>query len=209
MTRREAPSVNAGSMADIAFLLLIFFLVSTTIETDQGISRKLPPPPKKDVIIPKIKEKNLFRVEVNQLNDLLVEGSPIKLEELKEAAKAFLDNGGGTNEDACDYCQGLRDSKSSDNPIKAVISLKNSRETDYATYIAVQNELVKAYTELRNRESIKRYGISYSEMIENLKDAKDTQDQSRLRERIKNVQSMYPEKLSEAETKSSQSLNTL
>ena len=68
------------------------------------------------------------------------------LENLREAAIEFLDNGGGVGDDACSYCKGKRDKSSSDNPDKAIISLKNERETSYATYISVQNELVAAYT---------------------------------------------------------------
>ena len=151
MAKRSAPEVNAGSMAEIEFLLLIFFLVTTTIETDSGLNRKLPP--MEDVVDPPIiKERNIFTVVVNKNNDLLVEEKPLEISELREAAVAFLDNGGGKGEDACNYCQGARDTDSSDNPDKAVISLKNDRETDYKVYIAVQNELVAASNELRNRE---------------------------------------------------------
>ncbi|WP_298541753.1 biopolymer transporter ExbD [uncultured Aquimarina sp.] len=199
MARRLAPEVNAGSMADIAFLLLIFFLVSTTIETDYGISRKLPPPPdevKSDIIV---KEKNLFRVELNQANELFVEKKPLRFEELKAAAIAFLDNGGGLEKEHCGYCQGARDPKSSDNPNKAIISLINSRETNYETYITVQNELISAYNELRNREALRIYGISFTEMQVQLKDANHSGDKKKLRERIKEIQLLYPEKLSEAE----------
>ena len=131
MARRSSPEVNAGSMADIAFLLLIFFLVTTTIETDSGISRKLPPmeESEEDVVI---KQKNIFTVLLNGKDQLLVEDELMVLEDLRESAIEFLDNGGGTGEDACDYCKGKRDPKSSDNPDKAIISLKNERETSYA-----------------------------------------------------------------------------
>ena len=125
MPRRAAPEVNAGSMADIAFLLLIFFLVTTTIETDSGINRKLPP--MEDVVDPPIiKEKNIFTVVVNKNNQLLVEEELTQIEDLRAMAVAFLDNGGGQGEDACDYCQGKREPDSSDNPEKAIISLKNN-----------------------------------------------------------------------------------
>lgn len=198
MARRLAPSVNAGSMADIAFLLLIFFLVSTTIETDYGIMRKLPPliEDSPEVVINK---KNLFLVELNQLNQLSVEGTLMKIQDLKKATIAFLDNGGGSGDLVCDYCKGDKNIESSDHPTKAVISLINSRETNYETYIAVQNELVAAYTELRNREAERLYGISFIEMEENLKDGHYNGDRQKLRERVKKIQSMYPEKLSEAE----------
>ncbi len=201
MARRSAPEVNAGSMADIAFLLLIFFLVTTTIETDSGISRKLPPPQEEDIVPPVLKEKNIFVVELNKNNDLLVEESPMQLEELREAAVKFLDNGGGVGDEACDYCQGDRSTSSSDNPTKAVISLRNNRETNYATYIAVQNELVAAYTTLRNREAERLFGKSFVQMEKDLKDVNYSGNKEALKEDIKKIQFMFPEKLSEAEPK--------
>ena len=151
MAKRSAPEVNAGSMADIAFLLLIFFLVTTTIETDSGLNRKLPP--MEEVIDPPIiKQKNIFTVVVNKNNQLLIEEELKDISDVRKLAVEFLDNGGGVGEDACDYCNGKRDPSSSDNPEKAIISLKNDRETSYKIYIAVQNELVAAYNVLRNRE---------------------------------------------------------
>ena len=118
MGRRNIPEVNAGSMADIAFLLLIFFLVTTTFEVDQGINRKLPPIPPPGQVPPIIKQKNLFTVLVNKNNDLLVEDEVMELKDLREAAIAFLDNGGGTNEkgEPCTYCKGERSEDSSDHP---------------------------------------------------------------------------------------------
>ncbi|MAQ74739.1 MAG: biopolymer transporter ExbD [Aquimarina sp.] len=201
MARRAAPEVNAGSMADIAFLLLIFFLVTTTIETDSGISRKLPPPIDEQQEPPILKEKNIFVVEVNKNNDLLVEEEPMELKDLRAAAVAFLDNGGGQGDDACNYCQGRKDPTSSDNPTKAVISLRNNRETSYATYIAVQNELVAAYNELRNREALKLYGKTFNQMEKDLNDVNYPGNKERLKDQIKRIQELYPEKLSEAEPK--------
>ena len=167
MARRSSPEVNAGSMADIAFLLLIFFLVTTTIETDSGISRKLPPieENEEDVII---KQKNIFTVLLNGKDQILVEDELMELEDIRAAAIEFLDNGGGKGEDGCDYCKGKRDPRSSDNPDKAIVSLKNERETSYAAYISVQNELVAAYTHLRNVRAEELYGESYSEMVKNM-----------------------------------------
>ncbi len=201
MARRSAPEVNAGSMADIAFLLLIFFLVTTTIDTDRGISRKLPPPLDETIEPPILKQKNIFVVELNKNNDLLVEEEPMELKDLRAAAVAFLDNGGGTGDEACNYCKGEKSSSSSDNPEKAVISLRNNRETSYATYIAVQNELVAAYTELRNREAESLFGKTFTQMKEDLKDVNYSGSKERLKDDIKKVQLMYPEKLSEAEPK--------
>ena len=109
MARRSAPEVNAGSMADIAFLLLIFFLVTTTMEKDKGISRQLPPIQEieEEVII---KEKNLFIVLVNKNDDLLVEDEPLELTDLRQAAIDFLDNGGAPSNspEYCNYCKGKK-----------------------------------------------------------------------------------------------------
>ena len=202
MARRSAPEVNAGSMADIAFLLLIFFLVTTTIETDSGINRKLPP--MEEIIDPPIiKERNIFTVVVNKNNQILVEEELMDLRDLRKGAVAFLDNGGGLAEEACDYCQGERDRSSSDNPDKAIISLKNDRETDYKVYISVQNELVAAYNQLRNREFTRLYpeeNMSYVEADKKYSDPRtDKSVKEKLKEKISVIKLMFPMKLSEAE----------
>lgn len=201
MARRSAPDVNAGSMADIAFLLLIFFLVTTTIETDSGISRKLPPMQEDNVEPPIIKEKNIFQVIVNRNNDLLVEDELMELSALKDAAVAFLDNGGGVGPEACTYCEGAGDPSSSDNPIKAVIMLVNDRQTEYGTYIAVQNELVAAYNELRNRTAQRLFNKSFDQMEDNYDDVNFSGNKERLKEQIEQIRDMWPQKLSEADPK--------
>ena len=187
-------------MADIAFLLLIFFLVTTTIETDSGISRQLPPINDEEQDPPPLKEKNIFIVLINSNGELLVEDEKMDIENLKDEAKRFLDNGGGKGDEACNYCRGPGDPKSSDNPIKAVISLQNDRLTDYGVYITVQNELVKAYTELRNREANRLYGRDFTAMVEDYKNKADYDgDVDKLKERIETIKDMFPQKLSEAE----------
>jgi hypothetical protein len=202
MGRRSAPEVNAGSMADIAFLLLIFFLVTTTIETDSGINRKLPP--MEEIIDPPIiKERNIFTVVVNKNNQILVEEKLMELRNLRSEAVSFLDNGGGLAEEACNYCQGSKDRSSSDNPDKAIISLKNDRETDYKVYISVQNELVAAYNQLRNREFTRLYpeeNMSYIEADKMYTDPRTEKSvKAKLKEKISVIKLMYPMKLSEAE----------
>lgn len=205
MGRRNIPEVNAGSMADIAFLLLIFFLVTTTFEVDNGINRKLPPMPPPGQVPPIIKQKNLFTVLVNKNNDLLVEDEVMELKNLRQAAIDFLDNGGGTNEkgEPCNYCQGKKDESSSDHPNKAIISVSNDRETEYKTFISVQNELVGAYNFLRNRESMRIYGKKYTTLDSLFNDPKlkdDSPIKEDLNEKIQKIQDMYPLKISEAET---------
>lgn len=195
--RKGAPEVNAGSMADIAFLLLIFFLVTTTIETDAGLDRMLPPmePPEEDVVI---KQKNIFTVNINKNGQLLVEDELMDLKNLRKAATDFLENGA---DGSCTYCQGRKDPASSDNPSKAIISLKNDRETKYSTYITVQNELVGAYNDLRNREANKLYNRDFTEMeAEYLNPETPSSVRDDLKDKVKRVQDMFPQKLSEAET---------
>ncbi len=200
MARRSAPEVNAGSMADIAFLLLIFFLVTTTMEKDKGISRQLPPIQIDQPDI-NIKARNLFVVLVNKNDDLLVEDDPMKLEDLRQAAIDFLDNGGAPSSDAllyCNYCKGEKDPFSSDNPDKAIISVKNDRLTSYNMYIAVQNELVGAYNFLRDRESQRIYGWKYTQVKAQVDAGTYIGDRKKTEEQLKEIQNMYPLKLSEA-----------
>lgn len=205
MARRAgAPEVNAGSMADIAFLLLIFFLVTTTIETDAGLDRMLPPiePPDTDVVI---KQKNIFQVNINKNGQLLADDELIELKDLREKAMDFLDNGGAPqgSPDYCSYCQGKRDASSSDSPNKAIISLKNDRETKYSTYITVQNELVGAYNDLRNRESQRLYRKDFVDMEAEYLNPETSDDvKEELKDKVKRIQDLFPQKLSEAETSS-------
>jgi biopolymer transport protein ExbD len=199
MAKRSAPEVNAGSMADIAFLLLIFFLVTTTIETDTGLNRKLPPIDDEQTEPPIIKEKNIFTVLINGKNQLLVEDELMELKDLRKAALEFLDNGGGSGDEACSYCHGKKSPSSSDNPDKAIISLKNERETTYSTYISVQNELVAAYNILRDRRAEELYGMSLAQMELDYDDVNYRGNKDKLKEKIEKIKIEYPQKLSEVQ----------
>jgi len=200
MARRAgAPEVSAGSMADIAFLLLIFFLVTTTIETDAGLDRMLPPmePPEDDVVI---KQKNIFQVLINKNGQLLVDDELTDLKALRLKAMDFLDNNG---DGTCTFCKGKKNPESSDNPSKAIISLKNDRETKYSTYITVQNELVGAYNDLRDREAQRLFGRDFVEMEATYLDQQTPpSEKEKLKEKVKQIQDLFPQKLSEAETSS-------
>ena len=206
MAKRSVPEVNAGSMADIAFLLLIFFLVTTTIDKDKGLIRQLPPDQPEEVEPPIIKERNLFIVIVNRNDQLLVENELMELKDVRQAAIDFLDNGGipAGQEGHCNFCKGERNPSSSDNPTKAIISLSTDRETSYKTYVAVQNELGAAYNFLRDRESERINGWKYTEMKASLDkgDYKDSPNQEKLlKDKLKAVKDLIPFKLSEAEPK--------
>jgi|SRR5690606_2287945 biopolymer transport protein ExbD len=203
MAKRAAPEVNAGSMADIAFLLLIFFLVTTTIPKDSGISRKLPPIDPNEQEPPVIRQKNIFTVALNGKDQLMVEDKLMEIKDLRAAAVEFLDNNG---DGTCSFCKGKRDPESSDNPTdKAVISLKNERETSYATYISVQNELVAAYNELRNRRALEigaEHGfpnMNFLEMQARYDDVRWGGNKEKLKEVIEQIQLEIPQKLSEVQ----------
>ncbi len=203
MGRRATPEVNAGSMADIAFLLLIFFLVTTTIEKDKGIARQLPPiePPTEEP--PLIKQKNLFIVNVNKDDQLLVEDELMDIKDLRQAAIEFLDNGGAPagSPEHCNYCKGKRNPSSSDNPEKAVISVQNDRLTSYKMYISVQNELVAAYNFLRNRESKRLYGWEFTKVNNAIIEGSFRGNAAAAKTKLQSIQKLFPLKLSEAEPK--------
>ncbi|WP_298342594.1 biopolymer transporter ExbD [uncultured Algibacter sp.] len=178
------PEVNAGSMADIAFLLLIFFLVTATISSDHGINRMLPRecPPGMDCKS-NINERNILRIIINNNDEVMIENEVIPIEKLKDLTKVFIDNNGTGH---CEYCNGLKSSNSSDNPKEAIVSLQNGKQTTYKTFIAVQNELTKAYYELRQTYSLNVFNKSSDKLT---------------KEEIKKVKDAYPIILSEAEIK--------
>ena len=125
------------------------------------------------------------------------------ISELRQSAIEFLDNGGGKGDESCSYCQGKRNPKSSDNPEKAIISLKNDRQTSYKAYIAVQNELVAAYNDLRNREFARIYpmiGINFIDAQKRYSDPRTNLDEKqKLKPLLDSIKVLFPQKLSEAE----------
>ncbi len=194
---RELTEINAGSMADIAFLLLIFFLVTTTMDTDAGLLRKLPPPPEdvQDLEKIDIKKRNIFEVLVNANDQLLAGGEYIAVTELREKAKEFI-KGDPNNPDMPEY-------KNEDVPIfgnvpvsKQIISLQNDNGTSYQMYIKVQNELIAAYNEIRNERALKEFGKSYKELIDLSSSSDETNNQ------LEAIKALYPQRISEAEPKS-------
>ncbi|QVY64138.1 biopolymer transporter ExbD [Polaribacter sp. Q13] len=203
MARRENPEINAGSMADIAFLLLIFFLVTTTMNVDSGVSKKLSEKPPADYVPPIIKEKNIFEVNINRNNELLVEGERMEIKDLKEAAIDFIDNGGGEGKvengvatGPCNYCKGERSESSSDHPNKAIISVQSDRLTEYGTYLTVQDQLLKAYSFLRNRLSVEKYKVPFEELE---KEYKDNMTNENLKKKVEFIKTAYPQIISDQE----------
>lgn len=210
MARRGIPEVNAGSMADIAFLLLIFFLVTTTMDVDTGIIRKLPPPPQGKVDNAQVNERNLYTVLVNKDNLLAIKGNPAEVSELRNKVKEFFTN--PTNDENLSVQLNVQDAlsdeinKSKPNKEKidiykriiaeigpnieitqGVVSLQNDRTTKYGKYIEVQNEIVGAINELRDKLAQQTWGKTFDQLNE---------DQQLL------VTTIYPFAISEAEPRS-------
>ena len=188
MAKRETPEVNSGSLADIAFLLLIYWLLTTTMDVDTGIARQLPPiPEKSDITEVDINKRNIFIVLINSENVLRVNGKERKIEELRELAKEFVKS----NPD--DPSMPELESVYIDllhkrvDVGKGVISLQNDRGTSYGTYIMVQNELVAAVNELRDEAAYEYFGKkSFDDLSDDQKEA---------------VRKIVPQRISEAEPK--------
>ncbi len=187
-SKRKIKEINSSSMADISFLLLIFFLVTTSMNVSTGLSRRLPPPlpPNQKSKDTDIKKRNIFVVKVNSLNQLLVQGQEINVRQLREKAKEFIANANNdpnlpekvtVNVDLLGNMEFTKDH---------VISLQNDVDTQYQAYIEVQNELVAAYDELRNELAQQKFGKKYD-------DLKEPQQKA--------IQQVYPQKISEAEPK--------
>ncbi|WP_439127535.1 ExbD/TolR family protein [Polaribacter sp.] len=198
MSRKSSPEINAGSMADIAFLLLIFFLVTTTLSVDAGIARKIPPKEKTPQNID-MNERNVLEVNINKKNELFVDGKTIPLKDLKLIAINFIDNGGGLdiNKQPCTWCNGLQIKTSSDHPTKAIISIKTDRSTNYETYINTLDALNAAYTHLRNKLAVKLYNRNYESLLADYK--KTNNSDLTLQEKIKLIREKYPLLVSDAE----------
>ncbi len=187
--KRKTPGINGSSSADIAFMLLIFFLITTSMDTDKGLARRLPPPVPKDQQKDEkvdINKRNLLVVLINSNNQILAGDQFIDISQLKDKVKEFIDNPYNdvhkpekVEEDVPFFGRTMVSKKH-------VISLQNDRGTEYQAYISVQNELAKAYNELRDDISMKKFGKPFAELDEDQQKA---------------VQQIYPQKISEAEPK--------
>lgn len=187
--KREVPEVNSSSTADIAFLLLIFFLITTSMDTDQGLARRLPAPPeqnakKNDDI--KLKERNVLTVFLNFQDAVMCNGAVISASDLRQKAKEFIAN---PNDDP-----NMPEKHATEVPLLGtqmvttnhVISLRCDRGSTYANYIEVQNEIVAAYNELRDECARQNFGLLYADCDEVQQEA---------------IRTVYPQNISEAEPK--------
>ena len=185
--KRKVPGYNAASSADIAFMLLLFFLLTTTMDTDEGLPRKLPAPPDPNQKTEMdVNTRNVLSVMVSSDNRIMCASEEVTLSRLRDKAKEFIENpNNATN---------LPEKVSVDIPFfgekmiteKHVISLQCDRGTRYQTYIDVQNELAAAYSDLREAASRNQFGKEFKLLTEDQKDA---------------LVKLYPQKISEAEPK--------
>ena len=191
--KRKTPEINAGSQADIAFLLLIFFLVATTMNTDTGLTRMLPPMPPEDQKQEeiKVKERNLFLVLISGSGNIMA-GVPgkqelITLGQLKDKAKEFITNPFDDENlpEKIDKEITLPDGSTWVYPVsEGVVSLQTTRDTNYQSYIMVQNELTRAFNEVRDEVAQRKFGSKFAELNE---------------EQSKAISTAVPLKISEAE----------
>ena len=187
MAKKKVPEINGSSMADIAFIALIFFLMVTTMDKEEGISRLLPPIPPEDQKMEdlKVNRRNIIQVKINSNDRLLAGSQPMDVSQLKDKIKEFMTNpydDPNLPEKEVQDIPGLGPVPVS----KGVISLQNDRGTTYQAYITVQNELIRAINELRDDFSMKTFGKKYSKLDE---------DQQEM------VRKAVPQKISEAEPK--------
>lgn len=173
---RANTEINAGSMADIAFLLLIFFLVTTTIASDKGIYVQLPPKKESQEEV-KLNQRNVFNVLINSNDQMLVEEELMDIEDIRESVKKFVTNNGV-------------DPRSSESPDKAVVSLKTDRGTTYEMYIAVLDELKRAYNELR----AEHLGVPLQDYMD-----METSDDAEIRAKVDEAKKLFPYQVSDAE----------
>lgn len=185
---RKMPEIPAASLADIAFLLLIFFLVTTTMDVDSGLERRLPQmaPETQEDDSPPIKERNVFIVLIDKDNRLMVEGEIMDVKNLREKAKEFMANPNNADnlpeKDAPKEIPYFGQVEIT----KGVISLQNDLGTQYGTYIRVQNELVGAINELRDELAKSKFGKPLASLDPDQQDA---------------IKEIYPSRISEAEPK--------
>ena len=186
MGKKKTPEINSSSTADIAFLLLCYFLMTTTMGDQSGLQRRLPPIPDKDQKVEnqKANRRNIVIVRINSADKLFAGSEPMDISLLKEKMKEFLAN------PADDPNLPEKEPKEIEGKTymvsKGIISLQNDRGTSYQAYIAVQNELVKAVNELRDEFSMREFGRKFAFLSE---------DQQEI------VKKAVPQNISEAEPK--------
>ena len=159
---KKTPEINATSTADIAFLLLVFFLATTSMNVDSGIFRRLPPYTDSQEA-PKINKRNILKVMITRNNELGINDNPADMRDLKERTIEFITNPNNSPnlpQKAVKNIPLLGNVEVS----KGIVSLQCDRGTSFETYMAVQNELTTTYQEVRDREAMKRFGKKFNQL---------------------------------------------
>lgn len=185
--KRTMPGVNSSSTADMAFILLIFFLTATSMNTDKGLARQLPPPVPDELKNQEadVKMRNVLRVLINTQNQISCQGEYIDIKLLKDKTKEFIVNK-NNNSDMPQKVM-LKDVPFIGDIMATknhIVSLQSDRGTQYKIYIDVQNEIVAAYNEIRDEFSLEHFNKKYADLDE---------------DHQKSVRAVYPQKISEAE----------
>lgn len=185
------PGLNTSSTADISFMLLIFFLVTTSMDTDQGLGRTLPKPPEnEEKTEAKVKTRNILNIRINKDNYLMIGNDFVGLDQVKPRAKEFIanpDNRSDLPELKPKRIKGLKGgTRTMMITLNHVISVQTDRGTSYGIYFQVQDQLVAAYNELRDEFSKQEFGYKYEFLSKEQQEA---------------VRQVYPQKISEAEPK--------
>lgn len=183
--KKKVPQINGSSTADISFILLLFFLLTTSMGSDSGLARQLPPavPPDQQDVSIDVNRRNMLRVNVNNRGQILANSEEVDLRGLREKVIDFVLNENDRSDLAERSVETFPIVGAQKVTKNHVISLTNNVDTRYSDYILVQNELTKAYTEVRDRQSKKLFGVA-------LKDATTEQQEVLIK--------MYPQKISEA-----------
>lgn len=204
--KREVPEINASSMADIAFLLLVFFLVTTTFDSDYAIERRLPPKLDNEVTKPEeVNQRNLFILLVNKNDELYVNGERGDMLKLKEEVKRFIVNP-ANDPNLSEKSGAFKQSdllKGTYQRSKGVVTLQADRMTSYKKYIAVQGILTDAFEELRDDLSRREFELTYEELKEKATKGNDDDVKVKFAEKVAAIDAVYPMAISEAETRKS------
>ena len=188
MANRKTPELNTQSTADIAFLLLCYFLMVSTMDQQSGLQRRLPPMPDKNQKVEdqKVNRRNIIIVRINSADRIFAGNEGVDISQLKDKVKEFLQNPTDDPKLPEKEPKDIEGFQKAFPVSKGVISLQNDRGTSYRAYIAVQNELVKAVNELRDEFGMQHFGKPY---------AKLTEDQQTIAKKA------IPQNISEAEPK--------
>jgi len=205
--KREVQEINASSMADIAFLLLVFFLVTTTFDSDYAIERRLPAKiDTKDTVSKPIEPRNVFILLINKRDELFVNGERGDMKKLKEDVKEFIKNPAdkpNLSEKSEKYVQSPLLKNGRYTKSKGVITLQGDRLTSYKKYIAVQGILTAAFEEMRNEIAQREFQTSYAELKEKASKGNNEDVKKKFAERVDAIDDVLPMAISEAETRKS------